>query len=113
MDEAQGGHQPLDHPEAHYAKSLQIIPDQEGVREELVRLYLANGEREKAAEQLQAMLGLDRNDFEHLAQLAQLQAEPLPGRPRGAGSDARPRARLTSQDRYAALQPSHGGVRCS
>ena len=65
----------LSEAEAHYVKSLQIIPDQEAVREELVRLYIARGEQEKAAAQLQAMLDPDRDDFEHLAQLAQLKAE--------------------------------------
>lgn len=56
----------------HYLKSLEIVPDQKSVLGELMRLSLAEDDVAAAAGQVEAILALDRNDFENLAQLGKL-----------------------------------------
>jgi tetratricopeptide (TPR) repeat protein len=59
----------------HYLSSLEIIPDQKPVRTELMRVYLRTDEIGKAAEQVEAILAWQRNDFENLAQLGKLRQQ--------------------------------------
>jgi len=60
---------------SHYLRSLEITPDQKPVRTELMRVYLRTGEVSKAAEQVEAILTRQRNDFENLAQLGKLRQQ--------------------------------------
>ena len=55
-----------------YQRSLEIVPEQEAVLRELMNVHLVQGDLAKAAEQLETMLKIDRNDFENLAQLGKL-----------------------------------------
>jgi tetratricopeptide (TPR) repeat protein/peroxiredoxin len=59
----------------HYLRSLQMIPEQKMVRTELMRVYLQTDETSKAAGQLEAILALNRNDHETLAQLGKLRQQ--------------------------------------
>ena len=53
----------------HYLRSLEIIPEQKMVLTELMHVYARSGETAKAAEQVEAILKLNRHDHENLAQL--------------------------------------------
>ncbi|MGI9243864.1 MAG: tetratricopeptide repeat protein, partial [Verrucomicrobiales bacterium] len=53
----------------HYESSLAITPGQELIHDELMRIYVEEGDLEKAAEQVEAILAAERNDYENLAQL--------------------------------------------
>lgn len=55
-----------------YLKSLEIVPGQKAVHTELMRAYLQSEEIAKAAEQLEVILAMNREDFESLAQLGKL-----------------------------------------
>lgn len=57
---------------SHYRESLKIIPGQKLVLSELTRVYLQLNEIAQAAEQLEAILAINRKDHESLAQLAKL-----------------------------------------
>ncbi|MDA7881582.1 ASPIC/UnbV domain-containing protein, partial [Akkermansiaceae bacterium] len=59
----------------HYLHSLKIVPDQKPVRTELMRVYLRTEEIAKAAEQIEAILALQRTDHENLAQLGKLRQQ--------------------------------------
>ena len=60
---------------SHYRESLKIIPEQKMVLTELMRVYLETKETEKAVEQVEAILAINRNDFENLAQLGRLRQQ--------------------------------------
>jgi len=57
---------------SYYQKSLEVVPDQKPVLTELMHVFLRMNETGKAADQVEAMLAIDRNDFENLAQLGKL-----------------------------------------
>lgn len=60
---------------SHYRKSLGIIPDQKMVLSELMNVHLQRKEPAKAAEQAEAILAINRQDPENLAQLAKLRQQ--------------------------------------
>ncbi|YCM46922.1 ASPIC/UnbV domain-containing protein (plasmid) [Verrucomicrobiaceae bacterium 227] len=64
----------LDSAVTHYQKSLEIVPGQKAVHTELMRVYLSKKEIGQAAGQVEAILAVERNDFENLAQLGKLRA---------------------------------------
>lgn len=60
---------------SRYQESLQIIPNQKMVLTELMRVFLQKNEIGKAAEQVEAILAINRKDPENLAQLARLRQQ--------------------------------------
>jgi peroxiredoxin/tetratricopeptide (TPR) repeat protein len=60
---------------SNYRKSLEMVPQQKMVLTELMRVYLETKETARAAEQVEAILALNRDDYENLAQLAKLRQQ--------------------------------------
>ncbi|MFT5110024.1 MAG: tetratricopeptide (TPR) repeat protein, partial [Pseudoalteromonas tetraodonis] len=59
----------------HYERSLELVPSQRLVRDELMRMFVEQGDLRKAAEQLEAILADRRDDFESLAQLGKFRTK--------------------------------------
>ncbi len=60
---------------SRYRQSLEILPVQKMVLTELMRVYLDTGKTAEAAEQVEAILAINRDDFENLAQLGRLRQD--------------------------------------
>ena len=59
----------------HYERSLELVPGQRLVHDELMRVFVEQDNIPKAAEQLEAILADHRDDFESLAQLGKFRAK--------------------------------------
>jgi tetratricopeptide (TPR) repeat protein/peroxiredoxin len=60
---------------SRYRQSLEILPAQKMVLTELMRVHLDTGKTAEAAEQVEAILAINRDDFENLAQLGRLRQD--------------------------------------